>query len=390
MRKGVAAMLGIVLLGGAAVSCSRSAGEVKEIDIAKALGSKRVEVNLSELASSIEYIPLDMGGEFLPSYHMMRMIPTLDFFYFLPLPLSDSPLFRFSADGKLLSRLKKTGRAADEYVYPLSSVLDKANKRYYVLTATDDVKIYTVDGDYITSFSCNLPGYNNPFEMAYIGDKVKFMARSKDFAKLSAFELDDTGNIISEEVLLDYSGVANEVFENDLSARIATEGKMSYEGNTLLLHKAYDSLYSYNGIEPPEVAYSVNFGNYKDGIKRKLLVGGLCYETPNHLIMQVVMVMKYFDNLDSQERINYILFDKRTGETLSLKKDTDNNSYFNNDIDGGMPFFPKVVAGDKMYQIVDAVTFIEEAKKSSSQAMKDMAKGLTEDSNPVIVVATLK
>ena len=390
MRKGVAALLGLALLGSAAISCSQSAGDVKEIDIAKALGSKRVEVNLSELASSIEYIPLDMGDEFLPSYHMMRMIPTQDFFYFLPLPLSTSPLFRFSTDGKLLSKLKKTGRAADEYVYPLSTVLDKANERYYVLTSSDDVKIYTVDGEYITSFSCNLPGYKNPFEMAYIGGKVKFMARSKDFAKLSAFELDDTGNIISEEVLLDYRGVANEVFENDLSARITTEGKISYEGNTLLLHHAYDSLYSYNGVEPPKVAYSVNFGNYKDGIKRKVSVGGLCYETPHHLIMQVVMVLKYFDNLDWQERISYILFDKRTGETLSLKKDTDNNSYFNNDIDGGMPFFPKVVAGDKMYQIVDAVTFIEEAKKNSCQAMKDIAKGLTEDSNPVLVVATFK
>jgi hypothetical protein len=43
-----------------------------------------------------------------------------------------------------------------------------------------------------------------------------------------------------------------------------------------------------------------------------------------------------------------------------------------------------------MYQIVDAVTFIEQAEQSSSQAMKDIAKGLTEESNPVIVVATLK
>jgi hypothetical protein len=177
MRNGVVSMFGIALLGSVAVSCSQgdgSSGEVKEIDIVKVLESKRVDVSLSELASSLEYIPLDMGGEFLPAHYLMRMIPTQDAFHFVPLPLGDTPLFCFSAEGKLLSSFKKTGRAADEYIYPMSVVLDKANNRYYILTGNHDVKIYTVDGEYITSFSCNLPGYNNPFNLEYIGKRFFF------------------------------------------------------------------------------------------------------------------------------------------------------------------------------------------------------------------------
>lgn len=43
-----------------------------------------------------------------------------------------------------------------------------------------------------------------------------------------------------------------------------------------------------------------------------------------------------------------------------------------------------------MYQIIDATDFIDYAEKSSSAKMKAVAAELTEESNPVIVVATLK
>ena len=390
MGKGFAVMLGFALLGSVAVSCSQGEDIIKGIDIAKALESKKVEINLSELASSLEYIPLDMGDDFFPSNRIMRMIPTQDAIHFVPMMFSDSHLYRFSRDGKLISKFSKVGRAAGEYLHPISTVYDKANNRYYILTGGSSVKIYTVDGEYITSFSGKLPGYNGAFDMQYVGGKVKFFARSKDFRRLSALELDDTGKIISEDVILDYGNLADDIFKDNLSLRVSTELKTNYSGKPLLLHHAIDSIYSYSGIAPSKVEYFVNFGNYKDGIERKINVGGFCSETPNHLILQTVMSLKHFDNLDPSERINYILFDKRTGESVSLVKDANNNSYFKNDIDGGMPFFPTVVSEDKMYQLVDAITFIEQAELSTCQAMKNIAKNLTEESNPVIVVATLK
>ncbi len=44
-----------------------------------------------------------------------------------------------------------------------------------------------------------------------------------------------------------------------------------------------------------------------------------------------------------------------------------------NDIDGGIPFWPEIIDGDKMFQVVKAV-----------------AEKLTPDSNPVVIVVTLK
>ena len=75
-----------------------------------------------------------------------------------------------------------------------------------------------------------------------------------------------------------------------------------------------------------------------------------------------------------------------------IRKYNDDYGYagFTNDIDGGMLFYPKYINEGKMYQLVDAIDFIEYAQKSNSQKMKEVAATLTEESNPVMVVATLK
>ena len=43
-----------------------------------------------------------------------------------------------------------------------------------------------------------------------------------------------------------------------------------------------------------------------------------------------------------------------------------------------------------MYQLVDAIKFMDYAEQSSSQKMKEIAAQLNEESNPVMVVVTLK
>ena len=48
------------------------------------------------------------------------------------------------------------------------------------------------------------------------------------------------------------------------------------------------------------------------------------------------------------------------------------------------------IRGDKMYQLVNAYEFIEHAESTGSKAMQEVAAKLNEESNPVLVVATLK
>ena len=55
-----------------------------------------------------------------------------------------------------------------------------------------------------------------------------------------------------------------------------------------------------------------------------------------------------------------------------------------------MPFYPTYIKDGKMYQMLDAIDFIEFAEISSSAKMKEVSASLTEESNPVLVIVTLK
>lgn len=77
--------------------------------------------------------------------------------------------------------------------------------------------------------------------------------------------------------------------------------------------------------------------------------------------------------------------------TITLRYNSDYNlAGFTNDLDGGMPFYPIYIKDGKMYQMLDAIDFIEYAEVSNSAKMKEVAATLTEESNPVLVVVTLK
>ena len=67
------------------------------------------------------------------------------------------------------------------------------------------------------------------------------------------------------------------------------------------------------------------------------------------------------------------------------------NGYaFKNDLDGGLPFVIDNMFENKIYQVVDAIKFIDLAKKSNSKRAREIADKLTEESNPIVIVATLR
>ncbi|MBR5856716.1 MAG: hypothetical protein IKY70_05540 [Bacteroidales bacterium] len=379
-------------------SCSSgSAGKgdddkIKVIDIAGSMAAKPVEVKLSELAESIEYIPIDMGEEFFPDYKMMDMIVDEDAFCFVPKPnFPDGAITCLSSDGKLVSSFKHIGRAENEYIVPLGVILDKTSNMFILNDAERAIKYYTREGDYVKSFMYDEIGDYRFLVPGIIpfGGKVKYLARHKENNNLYSLEFDDNGKIASSQIIIDYSNIPEENWTNP-AVKYSSEIISRFNGNFLMLHKFEDILYNYNGLGTAQVAFGLDFGNLKEGVERKVMIGGYSNEMPEFLILQMIYRTQYFDNLSPEERMNYLLIDKSTGKGVLLAKDGENNAYFKNDLDGGMPFFPYHIEGNKMYQIVDAYKFIEYAENSSSQAMKKVAEGLTEESNPVIIVVTLK
>lgn len=85
------------------------------------------------------------------------------------------------------------------------------------------------------------------------------------------------------------------------------------------------------------------------------------------------------------------LYDKADGKISLLKPNSITKlSSFINDLDDGLPFSPQYLQNGIMYQIIDAMTFIEAARESGSPQMQSIAAQLTDESNPVIMAVQLQ
>ena len=86
------------------------------------------------------------------------------------------------------------------------------------------------------------------------------------------------------------------------------------------------------------------------------------------------------------------VYDYATGKTriLPYNEEFKRNGFVNDVNDDELIFLPKMCRGNKMYELIDAINFIDMAEKSKSGKIKEVASKLTEESNPVLVVGTLK
>ena len=96
-------------------------------------------------------------------------------------------------------------------------------------------------------------------------------------------------------------------------------------------------------------------------------------------------------DLDWEGSKTMVIYDKADKEFYALKVDKHYNKVgFVNDIDKGAPFMPNYFCGNLMFDCIEAIDFIDYAEKSGSEEMKRVAATLNEESNPVLVMATLK
>ena len=115
-------------------------------------------------------------------------------------------------------------------------------------------------------------------------------------------------------------------------------------------------------------------------------------ENSGYIFMDIMKNAKFFPNLDKNAQRKYpLLYDKKQNKAMAIATDQEYAmAGMTNDIDSGAPFWPTYVYGNRMFKLVEAEEFIELAAKSSSDKIKSVAAGLNVESNPVLVVVTLK
>ena len=385
----------ICLTLSALCSCSTNSASKSSdtyiLDYHSLLEVNESEANLSQYVSDIEYIPIETNSDVLISN--VRTIATSDNYIYV-LCTSTQNLYQFGPDGKFVKKIGVRGRAKNEYMAVRSLYAENGSVTLefgrkiitYNAQSGEVVSVYEPSDLKLNSFgsvqflndgAVAIMNTTNNSNMVYIFDNEM---KIKDSVEVLSPVKKKIQTSVAPQKIVAMNNPGKEIKQNIVLA-------IDWEYNSnILVHNGQlrvsspfmDTIWTYT--DEKLVPYVIlNYGSisneqrFEPVLKGNLSVNALSVKETDNMLL--------FQNWSEEKCI----FNKSTGLAVNLGKG------FVNDVDGtGEPFWPTQIQGNKMYQVVSSDLFIEAAEKSNSQKMKDVANSITEESNPVIVVATLK
>ena len=381
-------------------SCNKEKGEQNDfvkLSVRDALNSER-DVFLSEIASSIEYIPLETSDKSLIA-NLLRPHLIDGTFYIIDNKWED--IKRFSRDGKFLGSVGGLGRAKGEFTTanPFNFYVDNETRYPHIFDNTKLIE-FDRDGAFVKEFY--VPDFKN--SNVHIFKMVKYSGHyfidASDFTsgKGHLIILDSLGSPLNP--LPNFDKPESYAKDNDSDGPVefmSATPALIYRFNDLLriVTPDGDSIISFDNSLIRSVAYVIDYGNSKmtgtAGNDRGNSISAtttFTTESDNAIFLS----LRIGENIKSSEFGEWYraLYNKSSGEFNLLRK-RDKRDAIINDIDGGVAFWPiNHSPQGELIMPLSAIQFIDAAEKSKSPEMKRVAATLKEDSNPVIVVVKVK
>ncbi len=372
------------------------------IEIGKSFDGKKAPVKLSQYASDIDYIALETVPEsLLPDLFFTALHRIEDRFLIYGKGNYLTPLL-FDANGGFIRKVGTFGRALNEIVN-INAVFPNYGTNEIVIADIDKFLLYDSQGNYKRSIDVF---HNTLGVRAYCLGANAYVYKKRPLVDMRSIPeehfmfIDSLGNTTAKYAIKRKKfKVRNQTYNStmcgeDLYSTSNGIVKVSSSNDTICSLESSVGRWSFKPV------YKLDFGEYAPGdyIGAKLFLaqsGGFT-ETEQFISMIVLFPFtgfpdSQFPQIGADYRFSRFIFDKKSGKTYCLPFYEDcGYSGFENDIDGGIPFFPLHHKDGKVYQLVDAAVFIEMAEKCSSEKMKQVASTLTEESNPVLIEVTLK
>lgn len=356
------------------------------INLEDVISTVKVE-NLSVIANDITYIPLETS----PDYFLRRVHEYL--FFNNTILVSDfSSLFQFNKQGKFVKKVSRKGTGPSDYSYINGIVRNNKSTLFYLLT-TGKINVYDANLNYLKS----LPksdymyfGITTPWDthLMYLGANFKIVG---DTTTIYSFvEMDSLGSVVRKipnlsPVEAAYHGLIFNfipLYKYKESVRF-----MDYGSDTLFTFTEKGDKIPYAICNLGSMKREVNTSGFNpqqmDALSSKLLVDRICED--DHFLY---ITLKW----GVSNKYQYILFDKKTGGLSNL-----GNQGFVNDIDEGIPFFPRFIEEDgtkvMWMQAEDFIEIVEsidnrnqknnsDKKKTSSQ---EFIQSCNPDDNPIFI-----
>lgn len=387
-------------LPGFIFSCteSRQVCVIPVINIEEGIQQDQV-VRLSDLCSSIEYIPLQTNSSSLLGSRQFIQISGESIYC----ADSDSPDCKvFNKKGNFLKNIGHRGKGKGEFLY-LSRIMAENGQpfavsdfRKIIVYDDNDLPVKEIPFDPLTADGSRVTDVIRTGNNAYGVSLYHFMGESKTFCIIN-----DTGKVLFryDAPRTKKATVLNAEIDGEtvVMKAITPLHIYPYQDKVRVLIPDNDTLFSFSPEFEKTPLFIFHLGKYKlkedhsNKTASVKVIPGSLRESNSHLFFTFVHPGDKVSYGNPANRLGYAFYEKQSGKVKAIAYDpVSRTTGLQNDMDNGMPFWPTAIIGDKMYQIIDAIHFIQQSECSESAKMKEIAAGLTENSNPVIIAATLK
>ena len=391
-------LFALSLFGSCKSNKDQTVGDVSIIDIEQGVTNYK-SIRLGDICSNIEYIPLQTDENSLTGRYWHYFINNGN----LILPTNNHECLTFDINnGSFIGKIGNQGNSGTEYRLIMNASCDPITNEIGIFDMTKMV-IFTKEGEFKENFeSINVAGHYNisVYQVDLFNNNIILSGSHRVTNNPMSLIVDKKGNILAVDSLryeLDGIKIATDI--NGLqSLRRNVPDCYSYNRELHFINRHTDTIFAYNTDFAKRPRYVVEYGKYK--LNRNESNFDECvyinskkiFETGKYLFFNLMTNANQFKFKEgSNTKMAPFVYDKEEGTVYGIPFQMQIGKYgMENNIDGGMPFLPGAHSNGKLYQIVSAIDFIDAAEMSNSAEMKKVAANLTEESNPVLIAATLK
>lgn len=409
---------------------------IKNIDIENSLSEIVPSLPLSDAVSGIEIVTLEINPNSFIADIKDVAITKHDIFV---ADNKDQRLLRFSREGKFLNRIGTIGQGPEEYIQMWQFLIDEAKEEVYIVTILQGINVYEYDGTFkrkatktiIDDIAVGDPSLILYKNIPFINNRLPVLKPNVNLSdSLWSFALTDSCfNIQARFYNSSFQGHEKEIFEQRCRPKTGEpvnywgEGKAStdfYGGKFAMKYAGVDTISQFDiDKQAFEPIYSLSLGERPDFEMSHLWL-------KNPKFFDYLWVYDYYDSKNylyftaaQSDKIYNICYDKENGKVKATEKQgkmkvtkfpafsepyrrIDCPFSLTNDLCGGGDFtvdykslgkyWVSAVNPSDLLEKIDVEALKKESVKDekAKQRLLEVLNKVTEEDNPVLIIATLK
>ncbi|MDR2036908.1 MAG: 6-bladed beta-propeller [Bacteroidales bacterium] len=377
------------------------AQEIEKIEIPKPSGYNK-NLKLSEIASKIDYIPLETNAKALLSDHASSTL-SKDFIF----TVQGGALLQFQRNGKFLRQINLIGKGPAE-CYVRHYTFDEKNQVIYIYNHyVHNILVFGFDGKYQKTI-------RDPFDkieggrVEYMhcdqknGNSILFFDNTDGKMQYKYAVMDREGKILHHELNYDQYTLKKRILESN----ILPPQFYTYQDNIHYWHYYNDTVFRINADYKCVPKYVIRIPDrltLEEAMKTGAFITPYSELGNKNTINSIYennlfLFITYSANIFNRDRIKHYwaLYDKQNNKLIN-----DIHPEFINDLDGGLNIRHFYNDGSYMWNMLQPIDLKEKLTAShfakskalypdQQRKLKSLIDRLDVEDNPVLIIITLK